>query len=87
MRIICFAFLLLLSPLVSAFGKTGHRITGALAELNIDPSTRSAINKIIGNKTLAEASTYDDEMRSDPAEFWQKTAYPYLYVTIPNGKI
>ncbi|MDQ7051079.1 MAG: S1/P1 nuclease [Enterobacterales bacterium] len=86
MRIVSLLLLLALSPSAFSFGQTGHRITGAIAELNIKQTTRSEIDKILGNQSLAEASTYVDEMRSNPSKFWQKTANPYHYMTIPNGK-
>ncbi|WP_144392917.1 S1/P1 nuclease [Pleionea sediminis] len=69
-----------------SFGKTGHRITGAIAEKYLTETTRQSIESIIGNETLAEASTYVDEMKSNPSEFWRKTANPYHYVTVPKGK-
>ena len=71
---------------VNALGQTGHRITGELAERHINSHTKKALKSILGNVTLAEVSTWADEMRSDPAEFWQKTASPYHYVTVPKGK-
>jgi nuclease S1 len=70
-----------------AFGQTGHRITGAIADKHISNETRLALSEIIGNETLAEASTYADEMKSNPDEFWQKRANSYHYVTVPEGKI
>ena len=85
-NIVIFFLLIVISPSALSFGQTGHRITGAIAELNINPATRHEIDKILGNQSLAEASTYVDEMKSDPAKFWQKTASSYHYMTIPNGK-
>lgn len=37
---------------------------------------------LLGAEDLAEASTWPDDMRSDPSEFWQKTASPWHYVTV-----
>lgn len=83
-------FAVVLTAIISsnlfAFGKTGHRITGAIAEQYLEPDAKAAIEAIIGNESLAEASTYVDEMKSNPAIFWQKTASPYHYVTVPKGK-
>ncbi len=86
MRLLSLVLVLAISPQVYSFGQTGHRVTGSIAELNLKPSTRQAIAKLIGPQSLAEVSTYVDEMRSDPAHFWQKTASPYHYITLPNGK-
>ena len=69
-----------------ALGQTGHRVTGEIAERHILPQTKKALKNILGNEGLAEVSTYADEMRSSPNEYWNKTARPYHYVTVPKGK-
>ena len=71
---------------VHAWGQTGHRITGAIAEQYLSTQARAAIRQLLPNESLAEASTYADEMRSNPDEFWQKEAGAYHYVTVPKGK-
>ncbi|MDN7123902.1 S1/P1 nuclease [Pseudidiomarina sp. 1APP75-32.1] len=65
-----------------AWGKTGHRITGKIAESYLSEDARAAITALLGPESLAEASTYADEMRSNPSEFWQETANPFHYVTL-----
>jgi hypothetical protein len=69
-----------------AWGQTGHRITGAIAEQYLSEEAKAAIAALLPNESLAEASTYADEMRSNPEEFWQKEAGPYHYVTVPKGE-
>jgi hypothetical protein len=69
-----------------AWGQTGHRVTGAIADQYLSEQARAAIAKILPNESLAEASTYADEMRSNPDEFWQEIAGPFHYVTVPEGK-
>ncbi len=69
------------------WGATGHRVTGALAEPLLTPEARAAVETILGVETLAEASTWPDEMRSNPAPFWQETAGPWHYVTVPAGRV
>ncbi|MGQ4275552.1 S1/P1 nuclease [Pseudidiomarina sp. E22-M8] len=65
-----------------AWGKTGHRITGKIAESYLTDEARAAIQSLLGPESLAEASTYADEMRSNPNVFWQETAGPFHYVTL-----
>lgn len=80
-------FVLLLSISSSnclAFGQTGHRITGKIAENYLTEHSQLALKKIIPTESLAEISTYVDEMRSDPAIFWKKTSKPFHYVTVPE---
>lgn len=65
-----------------AWGQTGHRVTGAIATEYLTADTKQAIRDILGHESLAQASTYPDEMRSSPDPFWRKTASPYHYVTL-----
>ncbi|MGB3725759.1 MAG: S1/P1 nuclease [Glaciecola sp.] len=69
-----------------AWGQTGHRVTGEIAELHLSDNAKTAIRNILNNESLAEVSTYADEMRSNPSQFWQKVAGPFHYVTVPAGK-
>ena len=61
--------ILLLLPTVlfaDDWGKTGHRVIGQIAQDNLTPQARGAINLLLGGETLATASTYADEIRSNP---------------------
>lgn len=68
------------------WGQTGHRVTGSIAERYLSEQAQLEILKLFPNESLAEISTYADENRSDPSTFWQKTASPWHYVSIPVGK-
>lgn len=70
----------------NAWGPIGHRVTGALAQPLLSPKAVEAVQAILGTETLEEAATWPDEMRSDPAPFWQRTASPWHYVTVPGGE-
>jgi len=69
-----------------AWGKIGHRVIGEIATGYLSPNADAAVTRILGTETLAEASTWPDYMRSDPSDFWQHTAGPWHYVTVPPGK-
>lgn len=88
MRSFIFAFVFAAFAAAPAFawGPTGHRITGTIAEQNLSGVARARIALILGPETLADASTWPDEMRSDPSPFWQSTANPWHYVTAPKGR-
>jgi hypothetical protein len=77
--------LLCISVQVLGWGQTGHRVTGAIAEQYLTPEAKIAIEGILLNEDLAEASTWADEMRSNPELFWQKTSSPWHYVSVPQG--
>ncbi|WP_394648173.1 S1/P1 nuclease [uncultured Sphingomonas sp.] len=69
-----------------AWGKTGHRVVGQIADAHLSSKARAAVKRILGTETMAEASNWPDFMKSDPSPFWQKTASAWHYVTIPAGK-
>jgi len=69
-----------------SWGQIGHRVTGAIAEQYLTIEAQRAISELLVNEDLAEASTYADEMRSNPSEFWKKTANPWHYVNVFDGK-
>lgn len=74
-----------LSTPASAWGPIGHRVSAQIAEDNISGKTRAEIVVILGHEGLPEASTWPDEERSNPVQFWQETASPFHYVTLPPG--
>jgi len=55
-----------------AWGDKGHRITGQIASSYLTPKARAAIKAILGNESVAMASTWADFIKSDPD-------YNYLY--------
>jgi hypothetical protein len=69
-----------------SWGQMGHRVTGSIAQQYLSPEAQKAISELLVNEDLAEASTYADEMRAHPGEFWKKTANPWHYVNVFDGK-
>jgi hypothetical protein len=65
-----------------AWGKTGHRVSAAVADEHLSGLARAHVRQILGVESLDEASTWPDEMKSNPSEFWQRTASPWHYVTL-----
>ncbi len=86
MRMLLTLALLLVPAPALAWGKTGHRVIGAIAERLVTRHTRHAVRALLGPETIAEASTWPDFERSNPDVFWQKEAGPYHYVTVLAGK-
>ncbi len=85
-KILILFLLLAISGQALGWGSTAHRTAARLAEDYLSPEARVAVAEILGAETLAEASTWPDFMRADPDEFWQVTASPWHYVTVPRGK-
>ena len=70
----------------AAWGPIGHRVSAEIAARNIDGRTAAHVAMILDSETLADASTVPDEQRNNPDPFWQETASPYHYVTLPEGR-
>ena len=87
-KIALLASLLAISAITSparAWGPVGHRVTGAIADENLSGVARAHVKILLGTEDFAEAATWPDDMKSDPADFWQKKASPWHYVTVREG--
>jgi S1/P1 Nuclease len=71
------------APQAAAWGPTGHRAVGRVAERHLTPEAARAVRELLGVETLAYVTTWADEIRSEPrgakAEAWH-------WVTIPDGQ-
>ena len=65
------------------WGQTGHRVTGWIAQDLLSPQAQQAVERILEGNSLAEVSTWMDEVRSDPSFDYMG---PWHYVTIPPGQ-
>lgn len=81
-HIIC---ILLLFILVKAYpwGQNGHRVVGKIAESYLTNKAKKNIEDILGHLTLAEVSTFMDEIKSNPR---YNHMNPWHYCTIPDDK-
>lgn len=73
--------LILISHNAFAWGATGHRSVGFIAEQHLSPSTLKKSQEILGGHSLAYVSTWADEIRSDPKKYgntfnWHWTTWP-----------
>jgi hypothetical protein len=68
---------------VNAWGPTGHRATGWIADKYLNKKARKEIERILGGQSLAMASTWMDEIRSDSA--YDYTA-DWHWVTLQDGQ-
>ncbi|SNS46536.1 S1/P1 Nuclease [Ekhidna lutea] len=66
-----------------AWGPTGHRIVGLIAERHLTNKARKNIEKALGFETLAEVSYYMDFIKSDDKYDYM---YDWHFATIPTGK-
>jgi len=71
---------------VYAWGQNGHRIVGQIAQSHISEPTKIAIAPLLETQSLAQISTWPDEMRSAPGEFWQKKSSRWHYINADENK-
>ena len=63
-RTTCIALLAILIPSVCfGWGRDGHRITGYIAAKLLTPQAAAAVKELLGDESLADASTWADEIR------------------------
>jgi hypothetical protein len=68
-----------------AWGAQGHRVASEVALQFLGREARGRLHELLGAQSLHEAALWPDRMREDPAPFWQETAPPWHYVTVPPG--
>jgi len=86
LAILMAAATLSLPSAAQAWGKTGHRVGGAIAQTYLSSSAKSAMTGILGFEGPAESSTWPDFMRSSSDAFWQGDSRTWHYVTVPKGE-
>lgn len=82
-NIIIIPLILFIAVNASAWGPTGHRATGLVAEKYLNKKAKKELERILGGQSLAMASTWMDEIRSDTT--WNFTA-DWHWVTIQDGQ-
>ena len=75
-------FTFILAAALLSWGVTGHRTIGKIAAGHLTSQATAAVHELIGDTTLAEISTWPDEVRSQPA--YRNTA-SWHYINLPPG--
>ena len=65
------------------WGKTGHRVTGEVAQQYLSRKAHKAIDRLLNGETLAEVANYADDIKSD-IRF--REYGPWHYVNLPGDK-
>lgn len=59
------------------WGKTGHRVTGQIAQNHLSNKAKRAIKKLLNGESLAMVSTFADEIKSD-RQYKKFSAWHYI---------
>lgn len=81
MRILLTIAALAISLSASAWGQTGHRAVGHIAEQYLSKKAKKKLTAVLNNKSLAYTSTWMDEIRADNT---YSHTYDWHWVTIPD---
>jgi hypothetical protein len=71
------------APNAGAWGPTGHRAVGRIAERHLTPQAARAVAELLAPEQLAYVTTWADEIRSEPE--WAK-GDAWHWVTVPDGQ-
>ncbi len=83
MRKALIVIVLLQSIEVFAWGVTGHRAVGFIAELHLTKRAKKELKRVLGNESLALVTTWMDEIRSDHK---YDHTHDWHWVSIPTGQ-
>jgi hypothetical protein len=64
-----------------SWGFTGHRSIGRIAENNLSPKAKKTVQELLGDQSLADVSTWADEVRSQP-EYRATASWHFLNVPL-----
>ena len=81
-QILSLCTLFVTAVILISWGVTGHRTIGRIAANHLSPQASAAVRELLGNETLAEASTWADEVRNQPD---YKHTGPWHYINLPLG--
>ena len=65
------------------WGSIGHKVVGEIAERKLNPNVRLVVNDLLDGESMASASTWADEIKSDPL---YKKYSPWHYVNMQLDK-
>lgn len=81
-KLVVLLMLAAVSEAAFGWGPTGHRVVGSIAEEYLSRKARVQLAKILDGQSLAMATTWMDEVRSDSTH---KDMAAWHWVTIPDG--
>jgi hypothetical protein len=71
-----------ISIVLLSWGVTGHRTIGKIAENHLSPNAKAAVKDLLGGESLADVSTWADEVRGEAA---YRSTGPWHYINVPLG--
>jgi hypothetical protein len=75
-------FIVVVAVCLLSWGVTGHRTVGKIAEKHLTPAAKAAVEQLLGKETLADVSTWADEVRGQDE---YKQTGSWHYINLPMG--
>ncbi|MBT7609801.1 MAG: S1/P1 nuclease [Bacteriovoracaceae bacterium] len=79
-----FIFGLIASCAANAWGPTGHRTVGKIAETYLSKRVLRKVRKLLDGESLARVSNWPDKIKSDPDQY--RYTYSWHYTSWPVGQ-
>lgn len=73
---------LIISNFAFAWGPTGHRVVGEVAEQFLTKKAKKKMTALLDGESLSRAANWPDKIKSDPANY--KYTYKWHYTDWPN---
>ena len=70
--------------LLLSWGRTGHQAIAKIAAAHLTPTARQAVTDLLGKESLADVSTYADEILQD--SFFRASTSPWHYIDVPPNE-
>lgn len=65
LKIVATLLLLTFASSANAWGPTGHRVVGEIAQRHLTPAAQAKVSSILNGRTLADVANWPDDLRSD----------------------
>ena len=79
-KYIALGFAVILSLGLISWGTLGHHVVGEIAEHHLTPEAKAAVSSLLGHESLADVSTWADEIVSQ-----QRETAPWHFINLPIG--
>jgi hypothetical protein len=84
LKSLLFIFVLITSFSANAWGPTGHRAVGKVAESYLSKRILRKVKKLLDGESLARVSNWPDKIKSDPDQY--RYTYSWHYTSWPAGQ-
>jgi hypothetical protein len=82
LKVVATLLLLTFASSANAWGPTGHRVVGEIAQRHLTPAAQAKVSSILNGRSLADVANWPDDLRSDSRYDKYKLLH---FATVKNG--